>query len=149
MDPAQASGSSDPATRERSLSPRTLWLAAAGLVVVVSIALAWTQALRSDPYASPPISDPAWWLSPIERNAFRRLPVIVTDLNDVFVVPGTEITWAVGSGGMIAHSRDGGRNWAKAGDFAWTSPAPGRIVARAACDASRSCGRCGGAAESD
>ena len=71
-------------------------------------------------YVNPPLPDPfrpvafpsrAWFFAPIERNAFKRLPVITGTLNDVFVLPSGEI-WAVGDDGMIVHSPDGGESWA-------------------------------------
>ena len=50
-----------------------------------------------------------FWLHPYERNAFKRLPVIRSDLRDVFVLG--ERVWAVGEGGLIIHSPDGGVTW--------------------------------------
>ncbi|MDR4519603.1 MAG: P-loop NTPase fold protein [Nitrosomonas sp.] len=50
-----------------------------------------------------------FWLHPYERNAFKRLPVIRSDLRDVFVLG--ERVWAVGDGGLIIHSPDGGVTW--------------------------------------
>lgn len=104
-------GSGDVPRRAWRPPRRTWWLAAAALVAAVSTAIAWTQPLSSDPFASPTITDPAWWLSPLERNAFRRLPVIAASLSDIIAAPGTEKLWAVGESGMIVHSPDGGRTW--------------------------------------
>jgi len=50
-----------------------------------------------------------FWLYPYERNAFKRLPVIRSDLKDVFVLG--ERVWAVGDDGLIIHSLDGGITW--------------------------------------
>ena len=111
MSDAPIPGSSGPVPRARSVSARTLWLAAAAVVLAASTALAWLQELRPDPFATPAINDPAWWLSPIERNAFRRLPTVAADLNGIAVAPGTEAMWVVGDGGLIAFSPDGGRTW--------------------------------------
>jgi KAP family P-loop domain/Photosynthesis system II assembly factor YCF48 len=53
--------------------------------------------------------------SPIEKNAFKRLPAIGGTLKDVFVLPsakgGNTLIWTVGSGGLILHSVDGGKTW--------------------------------------
>ena len=52
----------------------------------------------------------AWWLHPLERNAFER-QVIDGELDAVQVsVDGTQL-WAVGRRGLVVHSRDGGRSW--------------------------------------
>jgi hypothetical protein len=65
---------------------------------VASAIIAWTQPLRSYSFATR--TDPAWWLSPLERNAFRRLPVIAASLSDIIAAPGTEKLWAIVESGM-------------------------------------------------
>ncbi|WP_367067114.1 hypothetical protein [Oryzisolibacter sp. LB2S] len=84
-----------------------------------------------------------WWRYPLERNAFKRR-IVRGDLNAVFLLPGTQKLWAVGSRGLVLHSEDGGATWAQ------QMPAPhdagrrhahqgvGRLVNAAA-------GDCGGA----
>ena len=53
--------------------------------------------------------DNLWY--PVERNAFKRLPVIGADINDIYVYPDGKRLWAVGHDGVILHSRDGGSCW--------------------------------------
>lgn len=53
---------------------------------------------------------PAWWAYPLERNAFKRR-VLRGRLNDVFLLPDASQAWAVGGGGLILHSPDGGKTW--------------------------------------
>jgi hypothetical protein len=52
----------------------------------------------------------AWWAHPLERNAFKR-QILRGRLNAVFALPGGEHVWAVGEGGLIVHSADGGQTW--------------------------------------
>ena len=48
---------------------------------------------------------------PLERNPFLRLPVLTSDVNDVFALPGGDHVWAVGDGGLILYSPNAGRCW--------------------------------------
>ena len=83
-----------------------------GLALAASATfLALRQPPRADPFqpVSPGSAD--WWLYPVERNAFKRLPTILDDLHDAFVLPGTQKIWVVGAAGLIAHSADSGRTW--------------------------------------
>ena len=93
------------------LSRRAAWFSAALLVFVISTFIALTQAPRPDPYRPVVPLSVDWWRYPVERNAFRRLPTITADLRGIFVFPGTDKVWAVGSGGMIVHSDNGGKTW--------------------------------------
>ncbi|HKY30927.1 MAG TPA: hypothetical protein VJV23_00185 [Candidatus Polarisedimenticolia bacterium] len=99
---------------------RASWLGAALLVFGVSTWLAWRQPPRPDPLSEPALFSADWWLFPRERNPEKRLPVILSDLNRVFILPGTTLAWAVGSGGIILHSPDAGRTWVQ------QSPKPAR-----------------------
>ncbi len=82
------------------------------LAVVAGLSwLAFTQDPRPDPRREPGISQPAWWLNPLEFNAIMRLPEISGTLTDVFALKGTDKVWVVGGGGFILHSADGGLNW--------------------------------------
>ncbi|MBD9356871.1 YCF48-related protein [Methylomonas albis] len=72
--------------------------------------------------------EPNWaswdfWQYPIERNAFRRLPVIGTDLHDIAVSADDSRLWAVGrssfsSDDSIVYSHDSGKHWQTA-TIAW------------------------------
>lgn len=53
----------------------------------------------------------AWWLQPIDLGASRRLHRVDVDFHDVFALPDTGDVWAVGDGGLILHSADGGTSW--------------------------------------
>ncbi|MGY6276800.1 YCF48-related protein [Methylomonas sp. MgM2] len=96
----------------RILSPFWLLSFFAALLLSVAIWGAGWQPPHLDAYrlASTPF-DPDYWLYPREDNAFRRLPVINSNLNDVFVLPGSRQVWAVGNDGLIIHSDDGGLSW--------------------------------------
>lgn len=48
---------------------------------------------------------------PWETNSFKRLPIVIGNLNDVFVLPNSQLVWVVGDGGLILHSPDGGITW--------------------------------------
>ncbi len=52
-----------------------------------------------------------WWLYPIEQNAVQRVAVVSGGVRAVFPVRGTSSVWAVGDGGLVAHSTDAGRTW--------------------------------------
>ncbi len=88
-----------------------LTLLPALLVFLLGTVAAYTQAPRPYPFQAVAPFSQDWWLYPVENNAFKRLPVIGSNLNDVFVLPGTRWIWAVGTGGMIVHSKDGGQTW--------------------------------------
>lgn len=72
---------------------------------------AFFQSPRPDPFDARSFHGWSWIKNPIERNAFKRLPVITSDINDIFILPETNKIWIVGSGGLIAHSDDGGNSW--------------------------------------
>ncbi len=85
----------------------------------------WRYAPLPDPFE--PAESQTWWqwlTTPIERNAFRRLPVVTGDLNGVFALKGTDHVWAVGDGGLILHSADGGESWEQQSDIDWNPAAP-------------------------
>ena len=93
------------------LDGRAVWFGAALLIFSLSTFLAFIQKPRSNAYAAVNTFTLDWWQYPIERNAMLRLPVITGDLNGVFALPSTDKVWAVGDGGLILHSTDGGRTW--------------------------------------
>ena len=90
---------------------RALWLLLAVLVAVGSTWVARRQEPPANPYA--PSTWQERWLRPHQRNAFARAPVIQSELNAVFALPGSEKVWIVGSGGMLLRSDDGGTTWEK------------------------------------
>ncbi|MFQ5650936.1 MAG: YCF48-related protein [bacterium] len=102
---------------EQTLPPRVdrrrRWFGLAMAVFVVCTFAALVQFPRPDAYHAPPTFSATWWRTPIEVNAVARLPVIESDLRDLFVLPGTEKIWVVGAGSLILHSEDGGRTWEK------------------------------------
>ncbi|MGH7496475.1 MAG: YCF48-related protein [bacterium] len=83
----------------------------ASLVFGVSTFLAHYQEPRPDPYQTVQPFGWDWWKYPIETNAFKRLPIITSNLSDVFPLPNSEKVWAVGDEGLIVHSEDGGQTW--------------------------------------
>jgi len=96
--------------------PAWLYFGVLGVVLAAMAAaswLAWRQTPHPDMFRFVGAADLGrldWWLHPVERNAFKRLVVRVA-LADVFGLPGTNRLWAVGRGGLIIHSADGGRTW--------------------------------------
>jgi photosystem II stability/assembly factor-like uncharacterized protein len=84
---------------------------ATGVIVLASFG-AYYQEPRPDPFSPVgPMASIDFWRYPLEVNAFRRLPVIEGNLDGVFAsADGTKL-WAVGAGGLILHSADGGRHW--------------------------------------
>jgi photosystem II stability/assembly factor-like uncharacterized protein len=89
-----------------------LWFGLALLLFGLFTFVAHRQAPRPDPFQPvQPLTTLDWWKYPIERNAFKRLPVINSDLNDVFALPNSRKVWAVGDNGVIVHSDDGGETW--------------------------------------
>lgn len=92
-------------------SSRMFYFLSAILVFAVLTFLAHRQAPRPDPFQRVQALSWDWLKYPIERNAFKRLPVITSNLNDVFALPNSEKVWAVGEEGMIVHSKDGGETW--------------------------------------
>ena len=108
----KAAGPSRYAIRMRAGLRYTLIALAAGLLALATF-FAQRQAPHPDMFR--PLGDwdlfkADWWAYPLERNAFKRR-VVRGDLTAVFVLPNTQKLWAVGAGGLILHSDDGGINW--------------------------------------
>jgi len=95
----------------RFARPRTLWLAAAMVLLIAATIVAFRQPPRPDPWSTPIAGTPAWWMAPIERNAPSRIPYVGADLHSVFGLNGGDHVWIVGSDGLILFSHDGGGNW--------------------------------------
>src|SRR5262249_52644236 len=83
-----------------------LYAALAALAIFVAGAwAAWRYAPLADPYepaAERSLSQRL--VSPVERNAFMRLPFVRRPLNDVFALRGTGHVWVAGDDGLILHS---------------------------------------------
>jgi len=96
---------------ERQRSTRNLKSTA--LIVSVGFILfsifAFQQAPRDNPFASPSLVESIFF--PQEKNAFMRLPAINTAINGIHASADGRLVWAVGDGGLIVHSRDGGVTW--------------------------------------
>ena len=90
---------------------RKAWFFAALVIFIISTIFAFLQPPRRNPFDAKSFHGVRWFLHPIERNAFRRLPVITSAINDIFVVPGTKRTWIAGVGGLLVYSDDGGVHW--------------------------------------
>lgn len=100
---------------------RLPWLAAAVAVFAVATVTAILQPPHPDAYRTVRTGSLDWWLYPIERNAFRRLPYVGAPINDVFQLEGTEKLWAVGEDGTIIQSDDAGRSWTNQ-EVDWSIP---------------------------
>lgn len=89
-----------------------LWLGLALTLALLSTVGAFQQAPHRNAYR-PATKFLSWdyWGYPVERNAFRRLPAIAGNLNDLAVSDDGQQVWAVGSGGLIVYSLDGGVSW--------------------------------------
>jgi photosystem II stability/assembly factor-like uncharacterized protein len=99
------------------VKPVVWWFALAAATLILGAAGLF-QAPRSDPFqVITPWTSADWWRYPIEQNAFKRLPVISGSLNHIFALPDGQNVWAVGSGGLIVHSADGGKTWEQQADI--------------------------------
>ena len=107
-DPATASSSGTVASRR--LPRRIHWLVTAA-IAAISSGIAVVQDPRPDPFTSPALLTADWWKYPRERNAFKRVHALTATLNSVYAIRGTGRVWAVGNGGLLIHSEDGGRTW--------------------------------------
>ncbi len=92
-------------------SSRAFYFLFSILVFAIFTFLAHRQSPRPDPFQPVQALSRDWLKYPLERNAFKRLPVITSDLNDVFALPNSEKVWAVGDEGIFVHSEDGGETW--------------------------------------
>lgn len=114
--PHRAESVADALVGDRPLAPGLRaprrWLVLAGpLLAILGTIYAFRQPPRPDPLDIPQFPSLRWWLLPHERNAFARLPVLPDDARSVFASPGAPDVWAVGDGGLLLHSADGGATW--------------------------------------
>ena len=68
-----------------------------------------SQEPRANPLQPPTLAE--WFFKPHQRNAFLQMPAIGANLNAVFALPGTDLVWVAGDGGLLLRSEDGGRTW--------------------------------------
>jgi len=96
---------------------RRSWRRAVAIAGIAALLLetivALMQAPRTEPLRDPGVSTLDWWRYPIERNAIQRMPRARGPLSVVQITRdgGTDQVWFAGAGGLIIHSRDGGRTW--------------------------------------
>jgi photosystem II stability/assembly factor-like uncharacterized protein len=106
-------------------SLRSVTAVGAAVVIAVTTIAAILQELRPDPLQPPRGADRFW--KPMETNAFRRLPTVRSELQSVATLSSGRLVWAVGTGGVIMSSSDGGQEWTRGemarppGDSASTS----------------------------
>jgi hypothetical protein len=63
------------------------------------------------PHPLTTVSGWRWWFTPVERNAFLRMPVIEGTLYGIDAAKRGKFIVAVGAGGLIVASDDNGRSW--------------------------------------
>jgi photosystem II stability/assembly factor-like uncharacterized protein len=97
------------------------------LLLLLTVVLAVVGGLQTDRFQTLP--DPLraatglrWWLTPVERNAFMRIPTIQGTLHGIHAL-SADVVWAVGNDGLIVGTTDGGRTW-KRGTIVPGAPAP-------------------------
>jgi len=71
--------------------------------------VAFTQVPRFNALQPPTFTERLFY--PWETNVVKRLPIVIGNLNDLFILPDSQLVWAVGDGGLILHSKDGGITW--------------------------------------
>lgn len=91
--------------------PRGIWLVLAAGVFAAASWLQARQELDPEPLKTRTPAELAWWTYPLETNAAARLPIVTADLGDVFALEDGQHVWAVGDGGIILRTEDGGRTW--------------------------------------
>jgi len=90
---------------------RVRWLLATTVLVMATTAVALNQKPWPLSYDPPRSFGLDWWLHPIEQNAYQRLPVATTAIHDLWTSSSGDRVWAVGDGGLILTSDDGGAHW--------------------------------------
>lgn len=105
---------------ERLLGRLRVPLIVVGLVLLLgSLVAAAFQPVRGDALAVVEgWTSVDWWVRPVERNAYQRAAAVEGKLNDIQALPNTDEVFAIGDGGLVIHSRDGGVTWTKREDIA-------------------------------
>jgi photosystem II stability/assembly factor-like uncharacterized protein len=80
-------------------------------LLIAGTVLATLQAPGPAAADSQPWTSLAWWRDPIESEPLVRVPIFPGALNAIVAPTGTSDIWAVGDGGLVLHSPDGGRTW--------------------------------------
>ena len=82
-------------------------------LLAVSALLSWIQPEPGQFVPHPAFPQWSWWLMPIEENPENRPEVTTADLYGVCVIPGSQhrSLIAVGEGGTILRSSNGGTDW--------------------------------------
>jgi photosystem II stability/assembly factor-like uncharacterized protein len=110
-----AAGNEAPAKNllsQHGLSRPGFWLGLALMLALLSTVIAFQQAPHRNAFRpEPKLWSWDYWAYPVERNAFRRLPAIAGNLNDLAVSEDGRHIWAVGDGGLIVYSTDAGVSW--------------------------------------
>ncbi|MGD2111478.1 MAG: YCF48-related protein, partial [Phycisphaerae bacterium] len=113
--PREGAGSGDGGSTTRGAAVgrdyRGWWFAASVVLFCGLTLLAVLQEPCLNAYSGVGAGSRGWGLTPIEFNAPKRLPRIRGNLNDVFALPDGRHVWAVGTGGLIVHTNDGGGTW--------------------------------------
>ena len=115
MQASTESSRSSPSTDAPASIDDTRWrrrVAVVGALLLIAETLfALLQPPRTEPLRDAAPMSLDWWRYPVERNAMQRLPISKGELTAVFARRGTSDVWFAGSGGLVVHSRDGGRTW--------------------------------------
>src|SRR5688572_21703005 len=110
-----------PAASVRRWDIRYYYLVLSALVLAASTVLAFRQMPSPDAFASWRWDDAAWWRYPVERNAYKRLPVL-RGITALMPLPADADHLVAAVGPALLYSEDGGASWSKAG-IDWKPPA--------------------------
>lgn len=88
---------------------RYLLIICALVAAGAALAGAFLQGPNPDPFSRTGL--PERFLYPNEENAFKRFPAVSAHLSAVCALPPGDEVWAVGDGGVVLHSSDGGESW--------------------------------------
>ena len=123
---AQAPGSTvePPAGQAAAAARRPVWpLLAAGLLLALAAALATIQSPYRDAYG---YGDLGWLAYPLERNPELRLPRVEGDLVDIAFAADGQTGFALGEGGAILATGNGGLDWRA---MRWSRELPMQAIA--------------------
>ena len=117
MDNQSGTGTRAASRRRSSIPPNLLawrWLWSALLLLLVATVTAWWQDPLPVPANRMPQTDSFWtqFWKPLETNPHRRLVTVPSDLLSIAFTNEGLHGWAVGTGGTILATTDGGKTWA-------------------------------------
>lgn len=106
-----ASDSAGPTARRELIRP-------AAFVIALALLMTGTLWMHFQPGVPDPLRpveafSRQWWLYPVERNAFMRLPLVSNEPDKLFVLPNSTHAW-VGGGepsAVLLHTADLGETW--------------------------------------